>query len=163
MKTTALALLVFSALMVPSLAQDSSAPAGAAAPADIVAARRQVMAVIGTQMAPIQAAIADGNGDLTALAPRAEAVAGLMAAFPHLFGANTDPSKPDAAELATDAAPAIWQDFPAFTAFANSSLHAATAAATAADLQEFLILAEALDQTCTDCHAQFLEYSMPGF
>jgi len=157
MKTYLVALTCLGVLALPTSAQDSAAP-GVTEPADIVAARRQVMATIGVQMAPLQGAVAGEAGELADLQARAGAILGLMAGFPHLFPPSTDTG---AGDFDSDAAPAIWQDFATFSQFAHAAVAAADTASMAADMESFLTAAATLDQACSDCHAQFLEYSMP--
>lgn len=160
MKIHLLALACMGALMgLPSLAQDTASEPGVTAPADIVAARRQVMATIGLQMVPVQDAMAGEEANLAELQSRTEAITGLLGGFPHLFPPATDTG---AAEFDSDASPAIWQDFEAFTQFAHAAVAAADEATYAQDMESFLTAAATLDQACSDCHAQFLEYSMPN-
>lgn len=159
MRIQLLALACMGALAaLPATAQDAATEPGITAPADIVVARRQVMATIGLQMAPVQDAMAGVEGELTELQSRTEAITALLAGFPHLFPPSTDTG---AAELDSDASPAIWQDFAAFTQFAHAAVEAADEATYAPDMESFLTAAATLDQACSDCHAQFLEYSMP--
>jgi cytochrome c556 len=151
----------------PLLSQEAATPAASGGPeladnpADLVAARRALMAALGEQFGDLTFA-AEGatDAELYSLQVQARSVAAMLRAFPHLFQATTAPT--DEAFLAsgvdTDAADAVWTDFATFYQIAQQSAEAATAMAAATTPAELLTLSADVQATCDSCHATFLAY-----
>ena len=64
-------------------------------PKDMIFARKTLMASIGSNMYPIDEMLQTGKIDLVSGRANAESVSAMLMAFPHLFPASTNPSKPE--------------------------------------------------------------------
>ena len=119
---------------------------------DIIAARQDLMMRIEQLMIPIDGLQVGDKADAKVLREHGEVIAAMLAAVPHLFPPNTNLFDPAAAEPATLALPAIWQNFDGFYAMAGAAATAARdfAKAEGKDAQKKAGLA--LRATCDACH-----------
>ena len=129
-----------------------------ATPKDVIFARKILMATVANSMYPIDQMLQTGKIDLTIAHHYADAIAGMMAAFPHLFPPTTNTWTPNAPrDPATDtfAAPAIWESFALFYKEAKAAAEYAYDASQAKDVEEFRKHAVQLRLTCDTCHATY--------
>ena len=144
------------------MAQDAAeAPPAAFAPAETVAARQGLKAQVALMRAGIETAVAEGNSEsFELLAADFATIAAIVEAFPHLFPADTNPDAIATAglDVATDASPAIWDDFGAFAAMAQNVAAAARAASEAPDFQTLAAASTEVWAACTACHDAYLVY-----
>src|SRR5690606_33378631 len=116
---------------------------------------------VAEMRAGIEAAVADGNAEsFESLAADFATIAAIVEAFPHLFPADTSPAAIEAAglDVATDASPAIWDDFAAFAAMAQSVAASARAASEAPDFEALATASTQVWASCTACHDAYLVY-----
>lgn len=131
---------------------------GSDRPADVVLARQSLMSSVELQMQPIdQAASTEGDIDLSALAPRADAISGMLTVFPHLFPPETMPT--EGGDISTTALPLLWDDFETFYTAATNASNIAFEVSQAPDAETFRRSAAELRTSCNSCHAQFMQNS----
>jgi len=129
-----------------------------AAPKDVIFARKILMTTIANSMYPIDQMLQTGKIDLPVARHHADAIAGMMAAFPHLFPPSTNTWKPNAPRDPagdTFADPAIWQSYEFFYKEAKAAADYAYDASQAKDEAEFRKHAQALRLACDTCHATY--------
>jgi cytochrome c556 len=103
----------------------------------------------------VDLASAGKASDLKDLKARAYAMNTLLAAFPHLFPAETKPnSTPGMAE--TSAKPDVWEHFDDFYDLSKAAATAAFDASQANDMASFRTHAVDLRKTCDSCHAKYM-------
>lgn len=134
---------------------------GITEPEEVIEARRVLMIDVERQMVPIDNFTAGEPADLDALRAAATTIEAMLLAFPHLFPPTTDLYDPTVLESPTTALPAIWQDFDAFLALAESGESAAATMAAADDAEALRSAGRALRATCDACHAQFSRPYVP--
>jgi cytochrome c556 len=154
----------------PESVADAEAPAPAGAepgwtgltePEEVIEARRVLMAEAQRLMAPVDA-FADGEpADAVVLRANAASLEALLLALPHLFPPTTNRFDPNVLDPPTVALPVIWQRFPAFLTFAESSERAAAALRDAQDTEALRAASARLRGTCDTCHAQFMKPYTP--
>lgn len=149
-----------------------SAPAGQREDriADIVLARRNVMAAINRHMDEIGGMLEPGGKlDPHEASEHADEIAVLLMAFPHLFprDSNNWSKAMEAKEPAkvTRAAPAVWSETKAFRAQAAAASQLATDTSRSPGEAAFRQRAQALEASCVACHQHFRReekaYSIP--
>lgn len=137
--------------------------AGSYDPADLVEARRALKSQVYAMQQEIEFGVEDGAEDqLANYSQDLLAIAATLEAFPYLFPQSTSPDALAAAgsQADTDAAPAIWEDFPAFF---DRAEEVAALAREAAAVETFEAVAEASSAVwtaCTSCHDDYLNYEM---
>ena len=134
--------------------------------ADIVFARRNLMAAIGRNMDGITGMIEPGGQlDPADAAEHADEIAVMLLAFAHLFPPGTDNwsaarEREDPAGV-SEAAPAVWREPATFRAMARAASQLATDASRAPDAAAFRVRAAALEAACVACHAKFRREEQP--
>jgi cytochrome c556 len=121
-------------------------------------ARKTLMVVIADNMQEIEAMTAGGKIDLAKARANANAISGMLLAFPHLFPASTNTWTPNAPrDPATDTFtdPGLWKTFPFFYKEAQAAAKYAFDASRADAEAEFKKQATNLRLTCDTCHATF--------
>lgn len=134
---------------------------GLAEPGEIIEARRVLMIQVERLMKPIDAFTLEEKGDLPALRSAGATIEAMMLAFPHLFPPATNLYDATVRESPTVALPAIWDDFPAFRAFAEASERSAAAIAGHEDAESLRTAGLALRASCDGCHARFMRPYTP--
>jgi cytochrome c556 len=137
-----------------ALGQDQSI----ATPKDVIFARKILMTTVANSMYPIDQMLQTGKIDLPTARHYADAIAGMMAAFPHLFPPTTNTWTPNAPrDPATDtfADPAIWTSFEFFYKEAKAAADYAYDASQAKSDEDFRKHAVQLRLTCDTCHATY--------
>jgi|tagenome__1003787_1003787.scaffolds.fasta_scaffold20941053_1 cytochrome c556 len=127
-------------------------------PKDVIFARKILMATIANSMYPIDQMLQTEKVDLDTARHHADAIAGMLTAFPHLFPPTTNTWTPNAPrDPATDtfAAPAIWQSFEFFYKESEAAAEYAYDASQAQNADEFKKYARQLRLTCDGCHATY--------
>lgn len=147
---------------------DDPAPAdgpgwtGLTTPEDVILARQALMTEMERLMRPIDSFTAGEPADPADLRSAAVTISQILLALPHLFPPTTNRYDPAAATPVTIALPAIWQDFPTFSALAAAASAAATTAASATDAQALKAGGQNLRGACDACHAPFLRPYAPA-
>lgn len=134
--------------------------------ADIVFARRNLMAAIGRNMDGITGMIEPGGKlDPADAAEHADEIAVMLLAFAHLFPPGTDNWSAQRERLdpagVSEAAPSVWRESARFGAMARAASQQATDASRAPDEAQFRVRAAALEASCVACHAQFRREEKP--
>jgi cytochrome c556 len=127
-------------------------------PKDVIFARKILMATIANSMYPIDQMLQTGKVELDTARHHADAIAGMLTAFPHLFPPTTNTWTPNAPrDPATDtfADPAIWQSYEFFYKESKAAAEYAYDASQAKNEEEFKKYAQQLRLTCDTCHATF--------
>jgi cytochrome c556 len=137
-----------------ALGQDQSI----ATPKDVIFARRILMSTIANSMYEIDGMLQTGKIDLPTARHHADAISGMLAAFPHLFPPTTNTWTPNAPrDPATDTFtdPSLWKEYVFFYKEAQAASDYAHDASRAQDAEEFKKHAVQLRLTCDTCHATF--------
>jgi cytochrome c556 len=164
--TRSLLLALAVALPAAPLAADESAALpespDAMRPADIIAAREELMVAAESLMVPIDTYTVDDTVDTALMRVNANAIAAMVAALPNLFPESTNLYKADDATPATLALPAIWKNFASFYSFAQTASEAATHLTQTGDGEALRQASLALRASCDACHAvNLLPYEEP--
>jgi len=149
----ALAIGLFSTNLVASGQEQ-----GIAAPKDVIFARKILMATIANSMYPVDQMLQTGKIDLSVARHHADAIAGMMTAFPHLFPPSTNTwtaNAPRDAATDTFADPAIWLSYEFFYKECKAAADYAYDASQAQTEEEFRKHAVQLRLTCDTCHATY--------
>ena len=147
------------AALLPSVVGADEPPADAA---KVIAERQALMAELESLMRPIDSFTVGEALDQKELRAAAATISQELLALPKLFPPDTNLYDPAVATPATLALPAIWQNFSAFTALAESASAAATKVSNAHDADELRAAALALRAACDACHAPFLRPYQPS-
>ncbi len=128
------------------------------APKDVIRARKIVMSTIANSMYEIDGMLQTGKIDLPKARHHADAISGLLVAFPHLFPPSTNTWTPNAprdpvADTFTD--PSLWKEFTFFYKEAQRAAEYAYDASRAENDAEFRKNATELRLACDTCHATF--------
>ena len=143
-----------------ALAQDRSPTMGETHPADVVLARRVLMAGVGRNMDEITGMLEQaGPFDLNEAREHADLISTMLLAFPHLFPVETNTwsktlAEDDPAHVSL-ALPAVWENYGDFTARAQRASQTALDASFASTAEQFKALAEDLQQACNSCHQKY--------
>ena len=127
-------------------------------PKDTIFARKILMTTVANSMYPLDQMLQTGKIDLPTARHHADAIAGMMTAFPHLFPPSTNTWTPNAPrDPATDtfADPSIWRSFEHFYKESKAAADYAYDASQAKDQEEFRKHATQLRLTCDTCHATY--------
>jgi cytochrome c556 len=128
------------------------------APKDVIFARKIVMSTIANSMYEIDGMLQTGKIDLPKARHHADAISGLLTAFPHLFPPATNTWTPNAPrDPATDTFtdPSLWTVFTFFYKEAQRAADYAHKASRAENEAEFRKNATELRLACDTCHATF--------
>jgi cytochrome c556 len=131
---------------------------GIATPKDVIFARKILMTTIANSMYPIDQMLQTGKIDLSVARHHADAIAGIMTAFPHLFLPATNTwtaNAPRDAATDTFADPAIWRSYEFFYKECKAASDYAYDASQAKTEEEFRKHAVQLRLTCDTCHATY--------
>ena len=161
---SALGALALSALAASAVLGQSEAPPdapGVTQPADIIAARTNLMLVLEQLMMPLDYFTAGDDYPLDVLQANANDIGTLLTVVPHLFPLSTNLYDPDAEIPETLALPAIWEDFATFQGMADAASATALAAASERDPDAFVTAALNIRAACTACHDQFVREYVP--
>ena len=137
-----------------ALGQDQSA----ATPKNVIYARKTVMNTIANSMYEIDGMLQTGKFDLPKARHHADAISGLLTAFPHLFPPTTNTWTPNVTRdpaADTFADPSLWTAFAFFYKEAQRAADYAHDASRAENEAEFKKNATELRSTCDTCHAAF--------
>jgi cytochrome c556 len=149
-----------SAHQLAATAAPHSPTAGETHPADVVLARRILMAGIGRNMDEIAAMIeAGGELDLSEAREHADTISTMLLAFPHLFPVETDTwseklAEDDPAHVSL-ALSTVWREYDDFVKRAQAASQIALDASFAKTPERFKTLAKDLQQACDSCHQKF--------
>lgn len=137
-----------------------SPPRGETHPADVVLARRILMAGIGRNMDEITGMVEDGGTlDLHEAREHADLISTMLLAFPHLFPVETDTWSEKLAEEdpphVSLALPSVWQNYDDFVTRAQRASQTALDASFAKTAEQFKTLAKDLQQACDSCHQAY--------
>jgi cytochrome c556 len=141
-------------------AGDRSPTMGETHPADVVLARRILMAGIGRNMDEITGLIEDAAAfNLGEAREQADVISTMLLAFPHLFPVETDNwseklAEDDPAHVSL-ALPTVWQNYDDFVARAQQASQTALDASFAETGEQFKALAKGLQQACDSCHQAY--------
>jgi cytochrome c556 len=154
--------LVIAALAAGLLALSLAADAQESAPItrDVIFARKTLKDAVCDRMADIERMIGQGQIDNEAVRLKADTIAALLMAFPHLFPPSSNLWKPDAdtePEFTTLASPEVWANFADFYRQAAAAAKSADALAHAGTAEEVKSRARELRISCDTCHAFYLE------
>jgi cytochrome c556 len=144
----------------PALAGDRSPTMGETHPADVVLARRILMAGIGREMDEITGMIEDAaTFNLGEAREHADVISTMLLAFPHLFPVETDNwteklAEDDPAHVSL-ALRTVWQNYDDFVARAQQASQTALDASFATTAEQFKALAKGLQQACDSCHQAY--------
>ena len=134
---------------------------GADHPDDVVMARQLLMDGVDADMAAIDLFGAGTDAPLALLKEHADRISTGLSIFPHLFPPQTKPS--DTLSTPTTATPAIWDNFDAFYAMAQTAAMTAFDASKADTTPEkFKELGTQLRAACDGCHAKFMHVEGPS-
>jgi len=144
--------------LADAMAGDRSPPTGETHPADVVLARRVLMAGIGRSMDEIGGMIEDAF-NLQEGREHADLISTMLLAFPHLFPVETNTwserlAHDDPAHVSL-ALPTVWQDYDNFVARAQQASQTALDASFAATADQFRALAKDLQRACDSCHQAY--------
>ena len=134
---------------------------GITEPAEVIEARRALMAEAETLMKPVDGFIVGEPAEPATLRANAAAIEPMLLALPHLFPPTTNLFDPQMHDPPTAALPAIWQRFPAFQTFAESAERASAALAMSEDGQPLRDASARLRASCDACHAAFMKPYTP--
>jgi cytochrome c556 len=143
-----------------ALAGNRSPTVGETHPADVVLARRVLMAGIGRNMDEITGMIEDAAAfNLTEAREQADVISTMLLAFPHLFPIETNTwseklAEDDPAHVSL-ALPTVWQSYDDFVARAQQASQIALDASFAATGEQFKALAKGLQRACDSCHQAY--------
>ncbi len=137
---------------------------GLTEPAKIIEARRGIMDEAERLMRPIDTFISTGKtANADDLNEAALTISKLLLPVAHLFPPTTNLYSPDSAEPVTEALPALWQNFSAFRAFADTAETAAVTMAATTGVEPLRGAARNLRGACDACHALTLKpYEAPA-
>jgi len=141
-------------------AGDRSPTMGETHPAEVVLARRVLMAGIGRNMDEITGMIEDAAAfNLGEAREHADVISTMLLAFPHLFPIETDTwsdrlAEDDPAHVSL-ALPTVWRNYHDFVARAQQASQIALDASFAATAAQFKAVAKGLQQACDSCHQAF--------
>lgn len=127
---------------------------------DAIFARKTLKDTVCDKLAEIERMIARGDIDRAGVHARADAIAVMLLAFPHLFPPGTNQWKPNAEappETVTLASPEVWTNFADFYRQAAAAAKSADALARAGTADEVKSRARELRIACDTCHAFYLE------
>jgi cytochrome c556 len=133
---------------------------GAASAADVIFARKALKDAVCDRMADIERMIAVGRVDLDDVHVKADAIAAMLTAFPHLFPPGSNLWKPDTDQdpaTATLASPDLWVTFPDFYRQAAATSKTAFELSRADTIDDAKTRARELRIACDACHALYLE------
>ena len=140
--------VALAAIPITAIAQEQSAPL---TPEKMVDARQSKMGRGGGTVAALKNAAESADSDLTAFAPRVEALIQWADELPTLFPAGTDVA-------GTDARPEVWSDPAGFQAAAErfkTATRALAAPLAAGDRPALLAAINAVRESCSGCHAGY--------
>jgi cytochrome c556 len=138
-------------------AEDRSPTVGETHPADVVLARRVLMAGIGRNMDEVTGMIeAGGDFSLQEGREHTDLISTMLLAFPHLFPMETDTwseklAQDDPAHVSL-ALPTVWRNYDDFVSSAQQASKTALDASFAKTADQFKALANHLQQACDSCH-----------
>jgi cytochrome c556 len=141
-------------------ASERSPTMGETHPADVVLARRILMAGIGRNMDEITGVIEDAAAfNLGEAREQADVISTMLLAFPHLFPVETDTwseklAEDDPAHVSL-ALSTVWQNYDDFVARAQQASQIALDASFATTADQFKALAKGLQQACDSCHQAY--------
>jgi cytochrome c556 len=131
----------------------------AAAPKEVIFARKILMDTINNNMDEIEGMIGAGKDvDLAEAREHADTISVMLMAFPHLFPESTDQWKPNVErDPGTDtyASPDVWSNYADFYKKAADASKIAYKASRAKEQAEFKTFVAALRQACDNCHAAY--------
>jgi len=167
MKRTSFVMMTLaSALLATDLSADPKPGepgwTGITSPKDVIAARQGLMTEMERLMQPIDSFTIGQPADLLDLSSAAETVSRILLVLPHLFPPTTNLYDPAAEEPATIALPAIWQNFPAFAAFADAASKSAATMASKTEAEDLRAAGLRLRAACDACHTPFLRAYVPA-
>ncbi len=145
-------------LLALGLAAD--AQESASSTRDVIFARKTLKDTVCDRMADIERMIGQGQIGIEEVRAKADAIAALLMAFPHLFPPSSNLWKPDAdtaPEFTTLASPEVWTSFEDFYRQASAAAKSADALAHASTAEEVKSRARELRISCDTCHAFYLE------
>jgi cytochrome c556 len=134
---------------------------GLTEPAEIIEARKGLMDEAERLIKPIDLFTIGEPADIEELRSAAVTISRLLLAVPHLFPPTTDLHDPTVLESATNALPALWQDFDTFFELAEAAETAATTMTAASDAEGMRVAARNLRASCDACHALYLKAYVP--
>lgn len=143
-----------------ALADNRSPTMGETHPADVVLARRVLMAGIGRNMDEITGMLEDGGTfSLNEAREHADLISTMLLAFPHLFPVETDRwsktlAEDDPAHVSL-ALPTVWHHYDDFVSRAQQASQTALDASFAMTAEQFKTLAVDLQQACNSCHQTY--------
>jgi cytochrome c556 len=146
---------------VALFAAAASAAPGETSPADVMAARRALMADIERLMKPIDSLTVGEPAELGALGSAARSIETMLRTAPHLFPSTTNRFDPSSAETPTLALPSVWQQWDTFVQLGAASVRAAADLAAADGAATAHAAALKLRGTCDACHAVFTRPYVP--
>jgi cytochrome c556 len=134
---------------------------GLTEPEEIIEARRVLMTETERLITPIDAFTIGTPADPHVLRENARAIEAMLLSLPHLFPPTTNRYDPTVLESPTVALPAIWKNFDAFLAQAETAEMAAAALVTTADDDSLRAAAMQLRAACDACHAAYMKPYTP--
>jgi cytochrome c556 len=126
--------------------------------ADIIFARKTLMATIARNMYPIDEMRETGNYNLARGQAEADSISAMLMAFPLLFPPTTNTwtdRAPRDPAVDTFASPAVWQAFTSFLKEAQAASKIAFDLSHAQTDAEFRTKARELRLACDTCHADY--------
>jgi len=137
---------------------------GLTRPADVIAARQELMEHIEILMEPIDTITVKDVTHPDQLRSNAQAISAMLGALPHLFPPTTNLYDPKVQEPKTLALPAIWENFDNFYRLAVAASKSAEAMEETHGKQQLRSASLALRASCDACHTLFLRpYKGPVF
>jgi cytochrome c556 len=137
---------------------------GLSKPADVIAARQEIMEHAEILMEPIVTITVKEVTNADQLRRNAEAISAMLSAFPHLFPPTTNLFDPKVQEPRTLALPTIWKDFDDFYKLAAAAAAAAEAMSETHGKPQLRAASLRLRASCDACHTLFLRpYKGPEF
>jgi cytochrome c556 len=127
---------------------------------DAIFARKALKDAACDRMADIERMIGLGRVDLDEVHVKADAIAAMLTAFPHLFPPGSNLWKPDTDQdpaTATLASPDLWVTFPDFYRQATAAAKTAFELSRADTIDDAKTRARELRIACDACHALYLE------
>ncbi|HLH97233.1 MAG TPA: cytochrome c [Xanthobacteraceae bacterium] len=131
---------------------------GSASAKDEIFARKTLMATIARNMYPIDEMRQNGKYDLDKGRANADAISGMLMAFPHLFPPTTNTwsdKAPRDPAVDTFASPTIWEAYDSFYKEAQAASKIAFDLSNAQNDVEFRTKARDLRLACDTCHADY--------
>jgi len=125
---------------------------------DVIFARKTLMATIARNMYPIDEMRQNGKYDLEKGRANADAISGMLMAFPHLFPPTTNTwtdKGPRDPVVDTFASPTIWEAYTSFYKEAQAASKIAFELSDAKNETDFRTKARDLRLACDTCHADY--------